>query len=106
MSPRPPQLAPQDLTEGHSWRRAKDRLATSLMVAALVVTMIPLGFILFTVISKGAGIISWQFLTGTIASFKMPKDLVVVPELPRNAGGKVVKGVLRTQDRERVEGVA
>ena len=66
MSPRPPQLAPQDLTEGHSWRRAKDRLATSLMVAALVVTMIPLGFILFTVISKGAGIISWQFLTGTI----------------------------------------
>ena len=47
-----------------------------------------------------------QFLSGKLASFKMPKDLVVVAELPRNAGGKVVKGVLRTLDRERTEGVA
>ena len=27
--------------------------------------IIPLGFVLFTVISKGASIISWQFLTGS-----------------------------------------
>ncbi len=45
-----------------------------------------------------------QFLIGKLASFKMPKDLLVVAELPRNAGGKVVKGVLRTLDGQRIEG--
>jgi fatty-acyl-CoA synthase len=40
------------------------------------------------------------FLDGKLASFKMPKDLVVIPELPRNAGGKVSKGLLRTQDEK------
>ena len=39
------------------------------------------------------------FLHGTLASYKMPKDLVVLPELPRNAGGKIVKGTLREADR-------
>ncbi|MFH8487649.1 long-chain-fatty-acid--CoA ligase [Streptomyces longisporoflavus] len=38
------------------------------------------------------------FLAGKLASFKMPKDLRLVPELPRNAGGKVVKGQLRKDD--------
>ena len=38
------------------------------------------------------------FLDGRLASFKMPKALVVVPQLPRNAGGKVIKGVLRERD--------
>ncbi|AIG75421.1 Conserved putative membrane protein [Amycolatopsis japonica] len=42
-----------------------------------------------------------EFLDGRLASFKMPKDLVVVPELPRNAGGKVVKGALRDLDEKR-----
>ncbi|HEX6341013.1 long-chain-fatty-acid--CoA ligase [Umezawaea sp.] len=42
------------------------------------------------------------FLDGRLASFKMPKDLAVVAALPRNAGGKVVKGALRTLDEERV----
>jgi fatty-acyl-CoA synthase len=32
-----------------------------------------------------------------LARYKLPSDLVVVPELPRNASGKVVKGVLRDQ---------
>ncbi|WP_181311166.1 long-chain-fatty-acid--CoA ligase [Nocardioides campestrisoli] len=35
------------------------------------------------------------FLGGRLASYKMPKDLVVLPELPRNAGGKILKGALR-----------
>jgi fatty-acyl-CoA synthase len=43
------------------------------------------------------------FLDGRLASFKMPKALVSVPELPRNAGGKVSKGVLRTQDATRAQ---
>ncbi|MEU9457146.1 hypothetical protein [Streptomyces sp. NPDC048277] len=38
------------------------------------------------------------FPDGKLASFKMPKGLVVVPELPRNAGGKVIKGMLRARD--------
>ncbi len=41
-----------------------------------------------------------DFLDGRIASFKRPKDLVVVAEMPRNASGKVIKGALRTRDRE------
>ncbi|MYW62939.1 long-chain-fatty-acid--CoA ligase [Streptomyces sp. SID8379] len=41
-----------------------------------------------------------DFLDGRLASFKRPKDLVLVDELPRNAGGKVVKPVLRTRDAE------
>ncbi|MFB6671884.1 long-chain-fatty-acid--CoA ligase [Streptomyces sp. NPDC056390] len=45
-----------------------------------------------------------EFLEGKLASFKWPKDLVVVAELPRNAGGKVVKPLLRTQDAARVQG--
>lgn len=39
-----------------------------------------------------------RFLTGRIAAFKFPKDVIVTSELPRNAGGKIVKGVLRTAD--------
>lgn len=39
-----------------------------------------------------------DFLRGRLASYKTPKDLVVLPELPRNAGGKIVKGALRATD--------
>jgi fatty-acyl-CoA synthase len=42
-----------------------------------------------------------RFLRGKLASFKMPKDLLLTGGLPRNAGGKVVKGALRTQDSQR-----
>jgi fatty-acyl-CoA synthase len=38
------------------------------------------------------------FLGDRLARVKKPKDLVVLHALPRNAGGKVVKGVLRTND--------
>ncbi|WP_312877710.1 AMP-binding protein [Lentzea indica] len=41
------------------------------------------------------------FLDGRLASFKMPRDLVVVAGLPRNAAGKVTKDVLRTMDEQR-----
>ncbi|GAA2693462.1 MULTISPECIES: AMP-binding protein [Actinosynnema] len=44
------------------------------------------------------------FLEGRLASFKLPKDLVVLPALPRNAGGKVTKGALRALDGERAGG--
>ena len=36
-----------------------------------------------------------EFLSGRIASYKVPKDLTVIEALPRNAGGKILKGKLR-----------
>jgi phosphate transport system permease protein len=55
-----------DLREPLSWRSAKSRIATVLMVVAFGLVIIPLGFVLYTVISKGASIISGQFLTAPI----------------------------------------
>ena len=53
-----------DLREPAGWRRTKNQVATTLMVLAFVAVLIPLGFVLFTVIGKGASAINWQFLTG------------------------------------------
>jgi phosphate transport system permease protein len=55
-----------DLREPPSWRRTKNRVATAAMVLAFVLVIIPLGFVLYTVISKGASVISWSFLTSAI----------------------------------------
>jgi phosphate transport system permease protein len=60
------------------WRHTKDRIATVLMIISLVVVIIPLGFVLYTVIAKGASIISWSFLT----SGPIPPNV-----LPANVGG-------------------
>ena len=54
-----------DLREPAGWRRTKNRIATVLMYASFVLVIIPLGFVLYTVVAKGASIISWQFLTGS-----------------------------------------
>jgi phosphate transport system permease protein len=63
-----PQAEPRkvDLREPPSWRRTKNQIATWLMILAFVITIIPLGFVLVTVIAKGASVISWSFLTGSI----------------------------------------
>jgi phosphate transport system permease protein len=53
-----------DLREPAGWRRTKNRIATVLMWISFVVVIIPLVFVLYTVIAKGASAISWQFLTG------------------------------------------
>ncbi|WP_181802476.1 AMP-binding enzyme [Streptomyces shenzhenensis] len=45
------------------------------------------------------------FLHGRLASFKLPKALVLLPALPRNAGGKVLKPTLRAADAEGVDGM-
>jgi fatty-acyl-CoA synthase len=39
-----------------------------------------------------------EWLDGRLAHFKRPKYVVAFDELPRNAGGKVVKGTLRAHD--------
>jgi phosphate transport system permease protein len=64
-----------ELREAAGWRRTKNRIATILMVLSLVVVIIPLGFVLFTVIAKGASIISWQFLTSPIPPNVLPADV-------------------------------
>jgi phosphate transport system permease protein len=61
-----------DLREPSSMRRARNSIATALMILALVVVIIPLGFVLYTVIAKGAPIISGEFLTGGIPVNVMP----------------------------------
>jgi len=58
-----PRPAP-DLREPKGWRSTKNRIMTILMVTAFVITVIPLAFVLFTVIAKGASVISFQFLFG------------------------------------------
>ncbi len=67
-----------DLREPAGWRRTSNRIATVLMVFAFVLVIIPLGFVLFTVIAKGASVISWSFLT----SGPIPPNV-----LPAGVGG-------------------
>ena len=55
-----------DLREPAGWRRAKNQVATVLMYLAFVLVVIPLGFVLYTVIAKGVSIINWSFLTSQI----------------------------------------
>jgi phosphate transport system permease protein len=55
-----------DLREPASWRRTKNQIATAAMVLAAVITAIPLGLVVWTVISRGASVISWSFLTSPI----------------------------------------
>jgi phosphate transport system permease protein len=54
-----------DLREPGGWRRTKNQIATIVMWVAFVATLIPLAFVLYTVVSKGVGAISWQFLSGS-----------------------------------------
>jgi phosphate transport system permease protein len=72
------ELQQPDLQEPKGWRRTSNRIATWLMVLAFVLVIIPLGFVLFTVIAKGASIISWSFLT----SGPIPPNV-----LPAGVGG-------------------
>jgi phosphate transport system permease protein len=65
-----------NLREPAGWRRTKNRIATILMWVSFVVVIIPLVFVLYTVIAKGASAISWQFLTsGPIPPNVLPVDV-------------------------------
>jgi len=64
-----------DLREPAGWRRTKNRIATILMYAAFVLAIVPLVFVLYTVIAKGASVISWQFLTGSIPPSVLPASV-------------------------------
>jgi phosphate transport system permease protein len=75
-SPAAPQTV--DLREPAGWRRTKNQIMTVLMWIAFVCVLVPLGFVLYTVIAKGAAAISWQFLT----SSSIPPNI-----LPLGIGG-------------------
>ena len=64
-----------DLREPKGWRRTSNRIVTALMVLAFVLVIIPLGFVLFTVIAKGISIISWSFLTSSIPPQVAPANV-------------------------------
>jgi len=62
-----------ELREPGGWRRAKNQVMIGGMWVAFAAALVPLGFVLVTVISKGAHAISWQFLTnGTIPPNILP----------------------------------
>ena len=64
-----------DLREPSSWRKTKNQITTVLMVLALLIIMVPLVFVLVTVISKGIGVISGQFLTASIPPNVLPANI-------------------------------
>ena len=64
-----------DLQEPKGWRRTSNRIVTILMVISFVVVLIPLGFVLVTVIAKGVSIISWSFLTSGIPPNVAPANV-------------------------------
>jgi phosphate transport system permease protein len=49
-----------------SWRTTKSAIMTALMALALVVVLVPLGFVVGVVVQKGASAISWDFITKDI----------------------------------------
>lgn len=55
-----------DLSPKRSGRSVRNGLATFLMGLAVVVVMVPLVFVLATVVAKGASVMSWSFLTEDI----------------------------------------
>lgn len=46
-----------------------------------------------------------EAIQGTLARFKQPRRLILVPELPRNAMAKVQKNILREQFKDAVHAV-
>jgi phosphate transport system permease protein len=81
-----------DLREPSGWRRAKNQIAVGGMWFAFLCLLVPLGFVLVTVIAKGASTISWQFLTsGTIPPNILPASVGGMG--PAVAGTLVITGL-------------
>jgi phosphate transport system permease protein len=62
----PPELTSRSLASG---RRIRNHLATAGIWFAVLLAVIPLGLVTYTVIVKGAGVMSWEFLTEDIPSY-------------------------------------
>ena len=62
------------LGEPSGWRRTKNRVAIGAMWFSFLCLAVPLGFVLVSVIIKGASMINWQFLTSDIPPNVMPAN--------------------------------
>lgn len=65
-------------------RKRKDRFVTGLLITAVVLAVIPLVLILFEVIRRGAGAMSWDFLSS------------IQPFSQRQPGGGYLQGLVGT----------
>jgi len=75
---------PLDLKDRQTWRRTKSHIAIGLMALALVLVGLPLVLVLYTVVSRGLDVISWDFLTGDIG-----------PQIAKHGGiGPAIVGTL------------
>ena len=54
------------LASNRTWRTTKSAIMSTLMAAALLLVLIPLVLVFVVVIQKGAGAMSWSFLTKDI----------------------------------------
>jgi phosphate transport system permease protein len=61
---------PLDLRAKSSGRRTRDAIATALMGLSIVIVAVPLAFVMVALISKGAGLLSFDFLTSDIPSVR------------------------------------
>ena len=73
-----------DTGRNASRRKRRDRVATGLLITAVVLAVIPLAMILFEVIRRGAGAMSWDFLSS------------VQPFSQRRPGGGYLQGLVGT----------
>ena len=64
--PAPPRSLDLQVRTVSRARRVRNRVATTLVWLAVALALVPLAFVLFFVIDKGASIISWSFLTKAI----------------------------------------
>ncbi len=74
----------RDIGRNATKRKRRDRLATGVLIAAVVLAVIPLALILFEVIRRGAGAMSWDFLSS------------VQPFSQRRPGGGYLQGLVGT----------
>jgi len=73
-----------DTGRNASRRKRRDRFVTGLLITAVVLAVIPLALILFEVIRRGAGAMSWDFLSS------------VQPFSQRRPGGGYLQGLVGT----------
>lgn len=66
------------------WRRAVDLAASGGMVLAVLIAFVPLGLVCYTVLTRGAGVMSLDFLTQDIQNS------------PRRAGGGMAPAIVGT----------
>ncbi len=66
------------------WRRLRNHLATTLIVASMAMTLVPLVFVVIFVINRGGGVFGWAFFTRDI------------PILDRETGGGMKPAIIGT----------